>query len=59
MHLMSLGFDRGRKLAILNDPPDDFDRGKLFEHCAVQHGMKVAAFHEFEPALEWLNEESN
>jgi hypothetical protein len=57
MHLMSLGLERGHRLAILNDPPDDFDRGKLFEQCAVRHGMNVAAFRDFESALEWLNEE--
>jgi hypothetical protein len=58
MHLMALGLDRGHKLAILNDPPDGFDGGKLFEHCAVQQGLNVATFRDFEAALEWLNEES-
>jgi hypothetical protein len=57
MHLISLGLERGHRLAILNDPPDDFDRGKLFEQCAVQQGMNVAAFRDFEAALAWLNEE--
>jgi hypothetical protein len=58
MHLMSLGLERGHRLAILNDPPDDLDRGKLFEQCAVRLGMNVAAFRDFESALEWLNQES-
>ena len=59
MHLMLLGFDRAHKLAILNDPADDFDRGQLFEQCAVRQGMNVAAFRDFDAALEWLNEESS
>jgi hypothetical protein len=58
MHLMALGLDRGHKLAILNDPPEEFDGGKLFEQCAVRQGMNVAAFRDFEAALEWLSAES-
>jgi hypothetical protein len=57
MHLMSLGLERGHKLAILNAPPDEFDGGKFFEQCAIRQGMNVAAFRDFEAALEWLNEE--
>jgi hypothetical protein len=56
MHLLSLGLDPSYKLAILNDPPGAIDRGKLFEECAVQNGMQVAAFRDFEEALAWLNE---
>jgi hypothetical protein len=59
MHVMSLGLDRGHKLAILNDPPEEFDGGKLFEQCAVRQGMNVAAFRDFEAALKWLSEESD
>jgi len=57
MHLMLLGIDSHHRLAILNDPPDEFDRAKLFEECAALQGMNVAAFRDFEAALEWLNAE--
>jgi hypothetical protein len=30
MHLLSLGIDPAYRIAILNDPKDQIDRGKLF-----------------------------
>ncbi len=53
-HLLSLGIDPGYRIAILNDPPDEIDRGKLFEDCARARGIDAAVFRDFETALTWL-----
>ena len=48
------GLLRGRKIAILNRPKDDFDRAKFFEACGQARGYQIAAFQEFEEAVTWL-----
>jgi hypothetical protein len=55
MHLLSLGIDPGYRIAILNDPKDEIDRGKLFEQCARDQGIDAAAFRDYEIALDWLS----
>jgi hypothetical protein len=54
MHLLSLGIDPGYRIAILNDPKDEIDRGKLFQECARERGINAAVFRDFEAALTWL-----
>jgi hypothetical protein len=56
MHLLSLDIAFDFRMAIVNEPKDDLDRAKLFEQCAQHHGVNVAAFHDFEQALAWLND---
>jgi hypothetical protein len=53
-HLLSLGIDPSYRIAILNDPKDEIDRGKLFEKDAREHGIDAAVFRDFETALNWL-----
>ena len=48
------GLLRGRKIAILNRPKDDFDRAKFFEACGQARGYQIGAFQEFEEAVTWL-----
>jgi hypothetical protein len=52
--LLALGVDHGYRIAILNDPKDDLDRGKLFEEIARRRGIDAAVFRDFEAALTWL-----
>ena len=52
--LRDLGLGRQNKVAILYQPKDDLDLGKLFEILAQDRGLHVAAFQEFEPAYNWL-----
>jgi hypothetical protein len=54
MHLLSLGIDPAYRIAILNDPKDQIDRGKLFEEGARERGLDAAVFRDFEAALTWL-----
>jgi hypothetical protein len=54
VHLLALGIDPEYRIAILNDPKDVIDGGKLFEEYARQRGMDVAAFRDYEAALTWL-----
>ena len=56
LHMISLGPDGGRRLAILNDPKDPIDRGKFFADIATARGRTVASFREFESAVRWLND---
>jgi hypothetical protein len=56
MHLLSLDIVFDFRMAIVNEPKDEIDRAKLFEHCAQHHGVDVAAFRDFEKALSWLNQ---
>jgi hypothetical protein len=58
MHLLSLGVDPSYRIAILNDPKDDIDRGKLFEESARERGIDAAAFRDYETALAWLSRTS-
>jgi hypothetical protein len=54
MHLLSIGIDPGYRIAILNDPKDEIDRGKVFEESARAQGIDAAAFRDYEEALAWL-----
>jgi hypothetical protein len=54
IHLLTLGIDSGYRIAILNDPKDELDRGKLFEQAARERGIDAAAFRDYEAALDWL-----
>ena len=57
MHLLSLGVDPSYRFALLNDPKDEIDRGRLFETYARERGINARAFRHFEEALTWLCEE--
>jgi hypothetical protein len=54
LHLLSLGIDPGYRIAILNDPKDEIDRGKLFAGNARERGVDAAVFRDFETALACL-----
>jgi hypothetical protein len=56
MHFFSLKPDPGLRIAILSDPKDEIDRAMIFAEGAAVRGQKVAAFRDFESAMEWLNE---
>jgi hypothetical protein len=55
--LGSLGVSRGHRVAILNRPKDDFDRGAFLELCATNRGYQLKAFRDFEAAFAWLTTE--
>jgi hypothetical protein len=42
------------RLAILYRPRDAIDRGRLFALCAAEQGVQLAAFQDFEAAIDWL-----
>ena len=44
------------RVAVVNRPKDDFDRGAFLELCAMNRGYELKAFREFETAFTWLNE---
>ena len=44
------------RVAVVNRPKDDFDRGAFLELCAVNRGYELKAFRDFEAAFTWLNE---
>ena len=44
------------RVAVVNRPKDDFDRGAFLELCAVNQGYELKAFRDFEAAFIWLNE---
>ena len=44
------------RIAVVNSPKDDFDRGAFLELCAVNRGYDLKAFRDFEAAFTWLNE---
>jgi hypothetical protein len=52
--LGELGFGPHNRIAILNDPKDDFDRGAFLETCAVNRSINIRAFRDFEKAHFWL-----
>ena len=52
--LTSSGFTA--RVAVVNRPKDDFDRGAFLELCAVNRGYELRAFRDFEAAFTWLNE---
>ena len=45
------------RIAVVNRPKDDFDRGAFLELCAVNRGYELKAFRDFEAAFTWLNED--
>ncbi|HMF15536.1 MAG TPA: hypothetical protein VKE94_24655 [Gemmataceae bacterium] len=53
--LEELGFKRPFKIAIVNQPKDDFDRAAFFEDCATNRGFPTKAFRDFEAAVMWLS----
>jgi hypothetical protein len=55
--LGSLGVNRGHRVAILNRPKDEFDRGAFLELCATNRGYQLKAFRDFEAAFAWLTTE--
>jgi hypothetical protein len=52
--LGSLGMSNQHRIAILNRPKDDFDRGAFLELCATNRGYQLRAFRDFESAFTWL-----
>jgi len=52
--LEECGIGRHNRIAVLNDPKDDFDRAAFLETCAANRGFNIKAFREFEKALYWL-----
>ena len=44
------------RVAVVNRPKDDFDRGAFLELCAMNRGYQLKAFRDFEAAFTWLNE---
>ena len=52
--LEECGIGRHNRIAVLNDPKDDFDRAAFLETCAANRGFSIKAFRDFEQALYWL-----
>ena len=44
------------RVAVVNRPKDDFDRGAFLELCAMNQEYQLKAFRDFEAAFTWLNE---
>lgn len=44
------------RVAVVNRPKDDFDRGAFLELCAMNREYQLKAFRDFEAAFTWLNE---
>lgn len=55
--LDSLGVSRSHRVALLNRPKDEFDRGAFLELCATNRGYQLRAFRDFEEAFAWLTSE--
>lgn len=45
-----------RRVAVVNRPKDDVERGTFLELCATHRGYQLKAFWDFEAAFTWLNE---
>ena len=56
--LGSLGLSPQHRVALLNRPKDEFDRGAFLELCAGNRGFQIKAFREFEAAVAWLTSDS-
>jgi hypothetical protein len=52
--LWDMGFERKIRVAVVNAPKDDFDRGAFLETCALNRGFELRAFRDFEKAMYWL-----
>ncbi|HEY7533296.1 MAG TPA: hypothetical protein VH681_11010 [Nitrospiraceae bacterium] len=57
--LGNLGVSTTHRIAILNRPKDDFDRGAFLELCATNRGYQLRAFRDFELAFTWLTTEES
>jgi hypothetical protein len=57
--LGSLGVTSDHRIALLNRPKDDFDRGAFLELCATNRGYQLRAFRDFESAFTWLTVEES
>jgi hypothetical protein len=57
--LGSLGMTTKHRIAIVNRPKDDFDRGAFLELCATNRGYQLRAFRDFESAFTWLTSEES
>lgn len=57
--LDSLGVNRSHRVALLNRPKDEFDRGAFLELCATNRGYQLRAFRDFEEAFAWLTSEES
>jgi hypothetical protein len=55
--LGTLGVTHENRVAVLNQPKDDFDRAAFLELCATNRGYHLRAFREFEVAFTWLTSE--
>jgi len=57
--LSTLGMSHEHRIAILNRPKDEFDRGAFLELCATNRGYQLRAFRDFESAFTWLTSEGS
>ena len=48
----------GAKISLLVRP-DDFNRGEFLQICAQNRGVQLAAYTEYENAMNWITSESN
>ena len=44
------------RVAVVNRPKEDVERGTFLELCATNRGYQLKAFHDFEAAFTWLSE---
>ena len=51
--LTPLGLSR---VAVVNRPKEDVERGTFLELCATNRGYRLKAFNDFEAAFTWLSE---
>jgi hypothetical protein len=54
--LQSAGLGYEHRVAVLNRPKDNFDRGAFLETCATNRGYQLKAFRDFEAAFTWLTD---
>jgi hypothetical protein len=44
------------RVAVVNRPKEDVERGTFLELCATNRGYQLEAFNDFEAAFTWLSE---
>ena len=44
------------RVAVVNRPKEDVERGTFLELCATHRGYQLKAFYDFEAAVTWLSE---
>jgi len=44
------------RVAVVNRPKEDVERGTFLELCATNRGYRLKAFNDFEAAFTWLSE---